>query len=146
MTGTVGIIATHMEFALLIDQVAIHRGVTQGTSMLGSQQAGFRLVVCILVNCFITRGKIDCCFTALLWRQGIAGTAQEYPGAGCANLHGAIACATGNIRHCRLIALHAIGLGFFCLLQQAPEFSIEVVQQGFPAQFPLRHFVEVFLH
>ena len=61
-----------MQLALFIDQVAVHRGVTDFAAMLVHQQLGFGFIIFVDIDRFITRGEIDGLLAALFWRQGIA--------------------------------------------------------------------------
>jgi hypothetical protein len=64
---TIGIVAAHMQFALLINQVAVHRRVAFITAMLNKQQARLGFIVIVGANHFVAGHQVDGFLTALFW-------------------------------------------------------------------------------
>ena len=146
--AAIGIVAADMQLALLVDEVAIHRGVAARAAVALPQLAGFRFFVRVFAYRLVAGNHIEGLLAALLGRQPVAGTAEEHPGAGGAQLHVAPACGAGDVRHGRFVAAHAAPFPARILrrLQLALEIPVELVQQLLPIQLPLRDFVEMLFH
>jgi len=61
-----------MQLALVIQQVTVHGGAAQPTAVLVEQLAGFRLLVLLGIDRFITGNQVAGSLAALGGGQGIA--------------------------------------------------------------------------
>ena len=140
------IVATDMQLAGLIDQVAVHRGVAFSAASLGEQQPRLGLVVSIDADRLITRNQIHGALTALLGRQAVTRAPHKDPRAGGADLHRSTASVAGNACRRGIVGLHAIWPVVGRLRQLAAEVCIKLVEQIGPRQCALGHFIESLLH
>ena len=69
---TVRVVATHMQLALLVDQVGVHGRITELAAMLVAQNAGFLFIIPVHTDDFIARDQVDGALAAFLGRQVVA--------------------------------------------------------------------------
>src|SRR5690606_17944688 len=127
-TRAIGFVAADMQFASVVQQITIHRRITERTTTLAAQMSGFRFFVLIAVHHLVSRHQILGVFAALLRRQGVARTAEKYARGADADLHMTTTLVAGNISFGRLITAHAklAALGFGQLIG---EVGIEFIQE-----------------
>ena len=145
MASTVRVIATDMQFAGFIQQVAIHRGIAKLTAMLVQQQLGFSFIIFFDVDGFIAGGQIYRVLTPLFGPQRIAGTTEEHAGARGSDHHRTTAFGTFNISRRGTVGAHAalFILGTANLLAKV---AIETIEQLLPVELALGNIIQLLFH
>ena len=129
---TIGVVATDMQLARLINKITVHSGMALATTTLAQQQTRFRLIISIDADRLVTRREIDGFFTTLLGWQVIARAAEENSRTRGPNLQRTSAIVAGNTGRRRVVRLHALWPIDARLHQFSAEVVVKFIQQISP--------------
>src|SRR5690606_12992348 len=93
--AAIGVVAAHVQLAMLIDQVAVHGRGANRAAALGASDAGLALLV--VGSDFVAGYQVDGRLAALLRRQGVARATEKPAGGGGTNHHRPAALDAGDI-------------------------------------------------
>ena len=138
-SGTIRIVATYMELAALVNQVAVHGRRAQRASSPREQLLGFYFVVADYLH-FVSSDQVNRALAALLYRKVVAGTTQKNPGSRRSNHHRSTALRARNVDRSRLVLPHRSG----GVAEVFLEFPIKPVQRLLPVQVSACDGVQLF--
>ena len=123
------VIATNVQFAFWIDQVAVHRCAAFLTAAFGAQCVGLRIVTFQHVENFVLRHEVDSGFATLFRRQRITRATEEHARGRGTDPHFTATGWAVDARQYHLVRQHAalfrIFLGFLKLIGKIAEEAVE---------------------